>query len=285
VILGGGFIARAGTTEQKQQLLPGIIDGSLQFAFAYAEAQSRYNLADIKTRAQRDGTGYRLDGTKAVVINAAAADKLIVAARTGGGQKDRQGITLFLVDAAAEGVSKRIYPTVDGLRAAEVSFNSVKLAGDAVLGEVDTALALIESITDEAIIALGAEAVGAMEVLYKTTVDYCKTREQFGQPIGQFQVLQHRMVDMFIVCEQARSLLYMAVLKLDSTDSERKKSVSALKIHIGEGGRFTGQQAVQLHGGMGMTDELPVGHYFKRLTMINTMFGNADYHLRRFADL
>jgi pimeloyl-CoA dehydrogenase small subunit len=285
VVLGGGFIAKAGSTEQQQQLLPGIIDGSLQFAFAYAEAQSRYNLADINTRAQRTASGYRLDGHKSIVINAPAADKLIVAARTAGGRQDEQGITLVLVDTAAAGVSLRSYPTVDGLRAAEVTFDNVKLDTAAMLGELDNALPLIENVTDAAIVALGAEAVGAMEVLYKTTVDFCKAREQFGQPIGQFQVLQHRMVDMFMEYEQSRSLLYMAVLKLDSATAGRKKAVSALKIRIGEAGRFIGQQAVQLHGGMGMTDELPVGHYFKRLSMINTMFGNADHHLNRFAAL
>lgn len=285
IVIGGGFLSSAGTEAQKQRLLPGLIDGSKQLAFAYAEPQSRYQLADVKTSAQRDGDSYRLNGHKAVVINAPAADQLIVSARTSGGQSDREGITLFLLDADVAGVQMRSYPTVDGLRAAEVMLNDVNLPADAILGEPDQGMPLIETITDQAIVALASEGLGALETLYKDTVEYCKNREQFGQPIGSFQVLQHCMVDMFIEYEQTKSLLYMAVLKLEAESAERQKAVSALKSRFGEAARFIGQNAVQLHGGMGMTDELAVGHYFKRVTMIATMFGNTDYHLKRFAAL
>jgi alkylation response protein AidB-like acyl-CoA dehydrogenase len=209
---------------------------------------------------------------------------LIVPASTSGEQRDEAGITLFLVDAASDGISKRDYPTIDGGRASEITFDSVSVDGSAVLGEVGGGLALLEVGINNGILGVGAEAVGAMEVLYKTTVEYCKTREQFGQPIGKFQVLQHRMVDMFMEHEQAKSLLYMAAIRMSENDAlEARKAISALKVQIGKGGRFVGQQAIQLHGGMGMTDELNVGHYFKRLTAIETLFGNVDYHLKKYS--
>jgi alkylation response protein AidB-like acyl-CoA dehydrogenase len=221
-----------------------------------------------------------------VVIGGPSADVLIVPARTSGEQRDATGITLFLLDANAPGISRRDYPTVDGLRASEVTLENVRVAGTEILGKVGEGLALLESVVDSGILAVGAEAVGAMEVLYKTTVEYCKTREQFGQPIGKFQVLQHRMVDMFMEYEQTKSLLYMAAMRLDEDEGvEARKAVSALKVQVGKAGRFIGQSAIQLHGGMGMTDELNVGHYFKRLTMVDTMFGNTDHHLKRFGQL
>jgi alkylation response protein AidB-like acyl-CoA dehydrogenase len=193
---------------------------------------------------------------------------------------------LFLVDAKAVGVSRRDYPTVDALRASEVTFDGVRVGRDALLGRLGRALPVIEQAVDEATLAIGAEAVGCMEVLYKATVEYCKTREQFGQPIGKFQVLQHRMVDMFMEYEQSKSLMYMAAMRLDEGyGDEAKKAVSAFKVQVGKSGRFVGQNAIQLHGGMGMTEELSVGHYFKRLTMIDTMFGNTDFHLQRFGAL
>ena len=205
-------------------------------------------------------------------------------ARTSGEQKDDAGLTLFLVDANASGVSRRNYPTVDGLRASEITFEQVFVNEDDVLGEVDGGLSVLEKVIDQAILAVGAEAVGAMEVLYKTTVEYCKTREQFGQPIGKFQVLQHKMVDMFMEHEQTKSLVYMAALRLDSAyDVLARKAVSALKVQVGKGGTLVGQGAVQLHGGMGMTDELNVGHYFKRLTTIDALFGNTDHHLKKYS--
>ena len=209
---------------------------------------------------------------------------LVVVARTSGEQKDDAGLTLFLVDANASGVSRRDYPTVDGLRASEITFEQVVVNEADVLGEVDGGLSVLEKVIDQAILAVGAEAVGAMEVLYKTTVEYCKTREQFGQPIGKFQVLQHKMVDMFMEHEQTKSLVYMAALRLDSEyDVLARKAVSALKVQVGKGGTLVGQGAVQLHGGMGMTDELNVGHYFKRLTTIDALFGNTDHHLKKYS--
>lgn len=283
VLLTGGFLKHAASAQQKQTYLPGIIDGSVQGAFAFAEPQGRFNLADLKTTAEPAGDGFKLNGYKAVVINGPAADILVVSARTSGGQRDADGISLFLVNAAAKGVSRRDYPTVDALRASEVTLEDVVVGRDALLGEPGTALPVIEHVVDDATLALGAEAVGCMEVLYKSTVEYCKTREQFGQPIGKFQVLQHRMVDMFMEYEQSKSLMYMAAMRLDEGyGDEAKKAVSAFKVQVGKSGRFVGQNAIQLHGGMGMTDELSIGHYFKRLTMIDTMFGNVDHHLKRF---
>ena len=285
VVLGGGFLRHGGSKAQKEQMIPQIVEGKRVIAFAFAEPQGRYNLADLNVTAKKSGAGYTLNGHKAVVIGAPWADTLIVTARTGGGQRDEKGVSVFVVDKKAKGVSCRDYPTVDGLRASEVTFENVALGADAVLGQVDNGLPLIEQVVDEGIAALSAEAIGAMKVLNDTTVEYCKTRKQFGVPIGKFQVLQHRMVDMFMNYEQSVSITYMVTLKLGEGEAERKKAASAAKVQIGKAGRFIGQNAVQLHGGMGMTDELNVGHYFKRLTMIDTMFGNVDHHLKRYASL
>jgi len=225
-----------------------------------------------------------LNGHKAVVIGAPWADTLIVTARTAGGQRDAKGVSVFIVDKKTKGISCRDYPTVDGLRASEITFENVAVGADALIGEVDNGLPLVERVVDEGIAALSAEAIGSMKVLNDMTVEYCKTRKQFGVPIGKFQVLQHRMVDMFMNYEQSVSITYMVTLKLNEDAAERRKAASAAKVQIGKAGRFIGQQAVQLHGGMGMTDELAVGHYFKRLTMIDTMFGNVDHHLRRYSE-
>jgi alkylation response protein AidB-like acyl-CoA dehydrogenase len=285
VVLAGGFLRHGGSKGQKEQLIPEIIEGKKVFAFAFAEPQGRYNLADLQVTAKKSGAGYTLNGHKAVVIGAPWADTLIVTARTAGGQRDAKGVSVFVVDKKAKGVGTRDYPTVDGLRASEVTFENVSVGADAVIGHVDDGLKLVEQVTDEGIAALSAEAIGAMKVLNDTTVEYCKTRKQFGVPIGKFQVLQHRMVDMFMNYEQSVSITYMVTLKLSESEIERKKAASAAKVQIGKAGRFIGQNAVQLHGGMGMTDELNVGHYFKRLTMIDTMFGNVDHHLKRYASL
>jgi len=285
VVVAGGFLRHGGSKAQKDQLIPEIAEGKRVFAFAFAEPQGRYNLADLQVTAKKSGAGYTLNGHKAVVVGAPWADTLIVTARTGGGQRDEKGVSVFVVDKKAKGVGTRDYPTVDGLRASEVTFENVNLGADAVIGQADNGLKLVERVTDEAIAALSAEAIGAMKVLNDTTVEYCKTRKQFGVPIGKFQVLQHRMVDMFMNYEQSVSITYMVTLKLNESETERKKAASAAKVQIGKAGRFIGQNAVQLHGGMGMTDELNVGHYFKRLTMIDTMFGNVDHHLKRYASL
>jgi pimeloyl-CoA dehydrogenase small subunit len=286
VVLAGGALKIGGSASQKEKYLAGVMDGSLQGALAYAEPQGRFNLADLTTTASPEGDGYVINGYKAVVMNGPSADFLVVSCRTGGGQRDADGVSLFVLPADTEGVARRDYPTVDAFRASEVTLETVRVGSDALIGEEGKGLAILEQVVDEAILAVGAEAVGCMEVLYKTTVEYCKTREQFGQPIGKFQVLQHRMVDMFMEHEQAKSLMYMAAMRLDEGyGPEAQKAVSAFKVQVGKSGRFVGQNAVQLHGGMGMTEELNVGHYFKRLTMIDTLFGNVDFHLKRFGSL
>lgn len=283
VVLAGGFLREGGSAAQKEEHIPGLIGGETVWTFAYAEPQGRYNLADLKTTAKKDGDGYTINGYKCVVVAAPWADKLIVSARTSGDQRDTDGVSLFIVDKSAAGVSTRDYPTVDGRRASEITFENVKVGADALIGEEGKALPLIEKITDEAIAALSAEAIGCMKELNTATVEYCKQRKQFGVPIGKFQVLQHRMVDMFMAHEQSVSMTYMVNLKLAEGDTERTKAAAGAKVQIGKAGRFVGQEAVQLHGGMGMTDELSVGHYFKRLTMIDTQFGNVDYQLKRYS--
>jgi len=284
VVMGGNFLVHGGEEAVKQELLPKLTEGKLKMAFAYAEKQARYDLHDVEFKAEKSGDGYALNGEKGVVFHAASADKIVVSARTSGGSRDEKGITVFLVDSGADGLMRRDYPTVDGLRASELSFSNVK--AEAVLGEVDNGLSLIETVVQHGIAAVSAEAVGCMDVLLDTTNEYLKTREQFGQPIGKFQAVQHRMADMFIKCEEARSMCYLATMRLDETDAlERAKTTSATKVQIGESARFVGQQSVQLHGGMGMTDELSVGHYFKRLTMIDTLFGDHNYHLKRYSNM
>jgi pimeloyl-CoA dehydrogenase small subunit len=287
VVMAGGALKVAATAAQKERYLVGVIDGSTQGALAYAEPQGRFNLADLTTQAAAaDSGGWVLNGYKAVVLNGPSADFLIVSARTSGDQRDVDGVSLFVVPANADGISRRDYPTVDAFRASEITFDSVALPAESLLGAAGEGLGIIEQVIDEAILAVGAEAVGCMEVLYKATVEYCKTREQFGQPIGKFQVLQHRMVDMFMEHEQAKSLMFMAAMRMaEGYGDEAKKAVSAFKVQVGKSGRFVGQSAVQLHGGMGMTEELSIGHYFKRLTMIDTLFGNVDFHLKRFGAL
>ncbi|KCZ49022.1 acyl-CoA dehydrogenase family protein [Hyphomonas pacifica] len=284
VVCGGGFLKR-GSDAQKEEYLSGVMSGEMIFAFAYAEPKGRYNLADLETTANKNGSGFVLNGHKAVVIGAPWATHFIVTARTSGDRRDKNGVTVFVVARDADGVSTRDYPTVDGRRASEVYFENVSVGAESVVGEVDNGLPLVELVSDEAIAALCAEACGAMKVAHAMTVDYSRQRKQFGVPIGKFQVLQHRMVDMFMEYEQSVSMTYMATLKLDEDAVTRKKAASAAKVRIGQGGRFVGQEAVQIHGGMGMTDELAVGHYFKRITMIDSEFGNVDHHLKRYTDL
>lgn len=288
IVLGGGFLRLGGSGAQRAELIPRIAEGKLLLAFAHTERQSRYDLADIATTARPDGGsggGWVLDGEKGVVLHGDVADKLIVTARVGGaGRRDRDGVGLFLVDATAPGVSRRGYPTQDGLRAAEVSLSGVRVGPDAAIGEPGAALPLVERVVDGAIAALCAEAVGAMAVMHELTVEYLKTRTQFGTPIGRFQALQHRAVDMLVALEQARSMALFATMMADEPDAaERRKAIAAAKVQIGRSARFVGQQAIQLHGGIGMTAEYKVGHYFKRTTMIDVMFGDADHHLRELA--
>ena len=286
VILAGGAIKHGGSEEQKSQYLAGIIDGSKHAALAFVEPQARFNIADITTTATADGDGYVLNGYKAVVLNGPQADFLVVSARTSGEQRDEDGVSLFVMDAATAGISRRDYPTVDAFRASEITFENVKLGADSLVGEAGKGLPILQQAIDDGVLSVGAEAVGCMEVLYKDTVEYCKQREQFGQPIGKFQVLQHRMVDMFMEHEQSKSLMFMAAMRMaEGYGAEAQKAVSAFKVQVGKSGKFVGQNAVQLHGGMGMTEELNIGHYFKRLTIIDTLFGNVDFHLQRFGAL
>ena len=285
VVIGGGLLRYGGSEAQKSEWLNKIAAGETMLAFAFAEPKGRYNLADLTTTAKKQGAGYVLNGQKAVVLGAPWADTLIVTARTSGGQRERNGVSVFLVDKKAKGVTTRDYPTVDSVRASEVTFENVEVPASALIGPADGALPLVEKVVDEAIAAICAEATGAMKVLVDTTVEYSKTRKQFGVPIGKFQVLQHRMVDMFVQYEQSVSITLMVTLKLGESDAERAKAASAAKVTIGKAGRYVGQQAVQVHGGIGMTDELNVGHYFKRLTLIDTLFGNTGHHLKRYAAL
>ena len=286
VVLGGNLLAMAGSEDQKQSLLPPLAAGDLKLAFAWVEAQSGYDLFDVGTRAERGEGGYVIDGTKGVVLGAATADKLVVSARTSGSSRDRDGIGLFLVDRGADGVQVRDYRTVDGLRAAEVAFGNVTVGDEAVIGEPGSALPTIEAVAERAIAALCAEAVGVMDVIVSSTTEFLRTRKQFGRPIGSFQALQHQLVDMVMAGEEARSMMYVATLRLGERDArERGKAISGAKHLVGKHGRTIGQRAIQLHGGMGMTDEMAVGHYFKRLTMIDVMFGDESWHLKRYAAL
>ena len=280
VVLGGGLLRLGGSEAMRAELIPQIASGDLMLAFAHAERQSRYDLADIAARARRDGAGFVIDAAKSLVLHGDSARKFIVSARLAGGQNDRAGIGLFLVDAAADGVSTRGYPTVDGQRAAEVTFSGVRVPAAAMIGEPGAAFPLIERIADLAIAALAAEAVGAMAAMHETTVDYMKTRKQFGVTIGSFQALQHRAAEMLIALEQAHSMAMLAtMMAAEDNVRERRQAVSAAKVQIGRSGRIVGQGAVQIHGGIGMTMETKVGHYFKRLTTIDTLFGDADHHL------
>jgi pimeloyl-CoA dehydrogenase small subunit len=286
VVLGGGLLRLGANDAMRAALIPRIAAGDLLLAFAHAERQARYDLADVATTARRDGDSYVLDGAKSLILHGDCASKLIVSARLAGQRRDHEGIGLFLVDADAPGLSRRAYPTVDGLRAAEVTLSGVHVDSDHVLGEPGAAFPLIAQAVDAAIAALMAEAVGAMAAMHEMTVEYLKTRKQFGVPIGAFQVLQHRAADMLIALEQARSMALFATMMADDPDAvERRKAISAAKVQIGRSARFVGQQAVQLHGGIGMTMEYKVGHYFKRVTMIDTLFGDADHHLTELARL
>lgn len=282
VVLGGGLIAAAGSEAQQAEILPRLGEGKAKLSFAFAEHGARFALNDVSVKAEKTGSGYILSGKKIVVWDAPSADMLIVLARSAGGRTDAQGLGLFLVDNKAKGVNRQDYRTVDNRRAADIVFEA---APAVALGDVEAALPVVERVVDQAIAYLAAEAVGAMQVLHETTLAYLKTRKQFGRAIGEFQVLQHRMVDMMIHVEQSRSLALYATLALGRSAAERAKAAAAAKVQIGKSGKWVGQQSVQLHGGMGMTDELTVGHYMKRLMQIDTAFGHADFHQRRFAAL
>ncbi|HLI14018.1 MAG TPA: acyl-CoA dehydrogenase family protein [Alphaproteobacteria bacterium] len=284
VVLGGSLLRQGGA--KAAAMLAPMAAGKLLLAFAHGEPRSRFDCAHVETRAARDGGVFRLSGRKAVVLHAPSADHLIVSTRTGGAVGETKGITLFLVPKDAKGLRLRPYATADGLRAAEVALDGVAVEAGAILGALDDGYPLIERSRDEALVALAAEAVGACAALVAATRDYLKTRKQFGVPIGSFQVLQHRLVDMLVAQELTRSLVDVAARALGEDDPVYgARMAAAAKAQAGRAGRLIGQEAVQLHGGMGMTDELAVGHYFKRLAMIDVAFGNADWHERRFAAL
>jgi pimeloyl-CoA dehydrogenase small subunit len=286
VVLGGGFLRLGGSPAQRDALIPSISDGSLLLAFAQAESQSRYGSHDISSTARRNGDGWLINGHKRHVLHGDCADKLIVVARTSGERTDKSGLSLFLVDSKAAGVSRRGYPMQDRLRAAEITFTDVRIGAKDIIGDAGSALPLIEWVVDTAIAALCAEAVGAMTRAYEITLDYLKVREQFGKTIGSFQTLQHRAVDMLVMIEQARSMaMFATMMSEDPEADERRRAISAAKVQIGRSGKFVGAQAIQLHGGMGITEECQVGHYFRRLTMIDLQFGDAGHHLATLASL
>ena len=282
VILGGGLMRRAGNDALRGALVPQIAAGKLKLAFAHIERHSRYDLHDVSTTARLDGQSYVIDGTKSVVLHGDSADKILLTARTSGGLRDQTGVGLFIVDANQPGVTRRGYPTQDGLRAAEVTFSGVRVWSHDVLNT--DALPVVEHVIHEATAALCAEAVGVMQVMNEMTLDYLKTRKQFGRTIGSFQVLQHRAVDMLTALEQARSMaMFATVMANDDNPEERRKAIAAAKVQIGRSGKHIGQEAIQLHGGIGMTAEYAVGHYFKRMTMIDQLYGDADAHLTSLA--
>ena len=271
--------------EQRAELIGKIAAGDLRLSFAHAEKQSGFDLNDVATSARKDGGAFVLDGEKGLVGQGDSADRLIVSARVAGGRRDRDGIGLFLVDADAPGVTRRGYPTQDGQRAAEIGLANVRVEPHDVLGDPEGGLPIIERAVDETIAALSAEAVGAMSEALALTVEYMKTRKQFGVTIGSFQALQHRASDMVVALEQARSMMYLATMSVGEENAlERAKAMSAAKVQIGRSAKFIGQQTVQLHGGIAMTYEYKVGHLFKRLTMIDAAYGDADFHVRRLAD-
>jgi len=284
VVLFGGLIARAGNDAQRAEWLPRVIGGDVLGGFAYVERQSRFALHDCLTTATASGDGFVLNGEKVVVFNGEQADHLVVLARTSGEQSDRTGLSLFIVEASAAGIDKMNYPMMDGQRVANVTFKDVALSADALLGEEGNALALVEALVDEAIIALASEAVGIMGVLNTKTLEYAKTREQFGVAIGSYQALQHRMVDTMMAYEQCKSLLFKALCEYKQDPAMAAETIHALKVLIDRNAKHVFGEAIQIHGGMGMTDELDIGHYAKRLMMINTTFGDANFHRNRFVE-
>jgi alkylation response protein AidB-like acyl-CoA dehydrogenase len=281
-VLGAEFLKRAGGNGA---LLERIAGGDLKLACALHERQSRYDLFDVATTAAPSAGGYVLNGVKTVVVHGAQAGVLIVSARTGDVQRDRDGISLFAIPSDADGITIRDYRTIDNQRAADITFANVQVPASAVLGKIGAGWDILDAVSDYGSALLCSEAVGAMEALNAATLEYLKTRQQFGVPIGKFQALQHRMADMFMHLEQARSMAMLAAAKVASTDAaERRRTVSAAKARVGQALKFVGQQAVQLHGGMGVTNELPAAHYFKRLTMIELTLGDTDHHVMRFIE-
>ena len=284
VVMGGGLVQAAGDDAQRAAILPKVADGSLRLAFAHSEPQSRYDLADVACTARRDADGWILDGTKSFVLHGDRADQLIVSARIGGDRRSPDGISLFLVDAKSPGVACRGYLTQDSTRAAEIKLAGVKVNSNAALGDPGKSLPVIQRVADRTLAAVGAEALGGMSAAHEITIDYLKTRKQFGVAIGSFQALQHRAVDVLVHLEQARSMALFATMMADDPDpAERSKAISAATVQIRRSAKYVGQQAIQLHGGIGMTLEYRIGHYFKRFTAMETLFGDTDHHLAALA--
>ena len=283
VLLFGGLLSKSTNHTTHTATIESIMSGEVQGAFAYLERQSRFEIADIKTTATKNSHGYTLNGEKTVVFNGASADKMIVSARTSGEQCDQQGISLFMVDANAQGIEKTHYRLMDGQCVANIVLTDVQVSADQLVGELNNGYSLINTVIHDVMIAVCAEAFGIMQVLNATTLEYAKTRKQFGVAIGSFQALQHRMVDTFMACEQTQSLLLRAAGSLAAGDDDAEKDTLALKVMVGRAGKLIGGEAIQIHGGMGITDELNVGHYVKRLMMINTTFGDADYQQQKFS--
>jgi alkylation response protein AidB-like acyl-CoA dehydrogenase len=285
VVICGGLIRDAAPEPMQRKLLPEIAAGTTKLSLAAYEAAGRYELSYVGCTAEQSGAGWRLSGRKTVVLDGASADYFLVSARSGGKVGDRDGISLFLVPRDAKGLTAAAYPTQSGARAADLQLENVTLGADALIGAPAKGLALIERAVDRANAALCAEALGIINALNQATLNYLKTRKQFGVAIGTFQALKHKMADMLIAAEQSRSMAIIAAVHADSHDAaDRHRAVSAAKAYIGQAGRLVGQHAVQMHGGMGVVDELIVSHYFKRLTMIDLSFGDADYHLASFSD-
>ncbi len=282
VILFGAAVELAGSQEQKQAIIPAIIAGNLIGTFAYAEPVEPTNLSAVQTKATAEDSGFRLSGTKSLVFNAVSADKILLSARTSGGDFDANGISLFIVDPSANGLTRTDYTTVDGLRASEIYLEQVRVERDCLLGTTDTASKLIQGLANRGILGLAAEAIGAMEALYKSTIEYTKQRQQFDHPLADFQVLKHRMTEMFVEYNLVKSLCMKATMLETQGTADAQRNIHALKYLVGKTGRFISQNAVQLHGGMGMTEDLPIAHYFKRLLVIDAQFGNTDHHLNKF---
>lgn len=285
VVMAGGLISAHGSPEQKERYLPPIMEGALLASVAFVEERSRFNLATVATKAKKDGDGYVIDGKKGVVLHGPTADLFIVSARTSGDMSDADGISLFCIPADADGLVKRDYPTLDGQQASEITLDGVRVDAGQMLGAEGQGLAALNTMMHEALLAQGAEAVGAMAAVLQMTVEYTKTRKQFGMPLSAFQVVQHQMVDMFTCLEQAKSAVIMAVLHIPQGGDKAARAASAMKAKVAECAKFVSQTAVQLHGGMGVTDEMAVAHYMKRLTVLDTLLGNRDWHLARFVKL
>ena len=284
VVICGGFARHGCAPATRKEVAGRIASGELLAAFAHIERELRHDLIDVSASGRKGGGGYVLDGVKSVVPHGDSAEMLFVSARTSGSRHAREGVSLFLLDAEAQGITRRAYTLTDGTPGAEIRFDQAAAPASALVGAEGGASPLIERVADEAIAALCAEAVGVMAAICDMTVAYLKTRKQFGRPISSFQALQHRAADMFIALEQARSMAVYATMMVGEADpAQRSAAISAAKVTIGRNGRFIGEQAVQLHGGIGMTMEYRLGAYFKRITAIELMFGNVDHHLRRVA--